>query len=448
MMWLSVVGAGLLVLFLVTRNKDRTAGTLTGHRDLRTTKRDGGQRVVLGRSASASWLRLPSRLLAPRDHSVLVVGPTQSGKTSSIVIPTIAAWDGPVVVASVKDDLVTSTAAQRSECGDVVVIDPTRSHGRMSRHVDPVALISDFDSAKRIAFSLCDTNAEGPQSSESQFWNQMAAKTLAVLCYAASLSTRSISEVITWVNQGENISWLALISASQDGAAKEIAQACARRDERQAASIAATMEAVLEPFSDAPSDRSLTFEHFFDAPNSLYFCAPAFEQRRYRAMFVLAVEEVIRRAYEQAQREGGRLSKPLLVVLDEAAAIAPLRELDVIAATCASHGIVLLCVFQDLTQIHARWPGRADSIVNNHRTRVLLSGSSDPLVGTMVNQALGVMSASDQQYSFDIRTLRSYRGIVLSGALQPIRLALMKPRIPKRKQLARLDGWRSRSAST
>jgi len=86
--------------------------------------------------------------------------------------------------------------------------------------------------------------------------------------------------------------------------------------------------------------------------------------------------------------------------------------------------------------------------VNNHRTRVLLSGSSDPLVGTMVNQALGVMSASDQEYSFDIRTLRKYRGIVISGALQPVRLALMKPRIPKRKRLARLDGWRSRSAST
>ena len=448
MMILGVAGAGLLLFLVVLQRNKPSTGTVAGHRDLKCTRRSQGHRVVLGHRASTTWMTLPSRLLAPQDHSVLIVGPTQSGKTSSLVIPTIAAWDGPILVASVKDDLVVATAALRGERGEVGVVDPTRSHGSFSRCVDPVALIGDFASAKRVAFSLCDANMEGPQSSESQFWNQMAAKTLSVLCFAASLSTGSLHEVISWVNQGESAPWLALIGASQDNAAIEIAQACARRDERQAASIAATMEAVLEPFSLITSHPSIDVEHFLDSSHSMYFCAPAFEQRRYRAMFVLAIEEIIRRAYEQAQREGGRLSKPLLVVLDEAAAIAPLRELDVIAATCASHGIVLLSVFQDLTQIHARWPGRADSIVNNHRTRVLLSGSSDPLVGTMVNQALGVMSASDQEYSFDIRTLRSHRGIVISGALQPVRLALMKPRIPKRKRLARLDGWRSRSAST
>jgi type IV secretory pathway TraG/TraD family ATPase VirD4 len=41
----------------------------------------------------------------------------------------------------------------------------------------------------------------------------------------------------------------------------------------------------------------------------------------------------------------------LLVVLDEAAHIAPLPELDGLAATCASHGIQLVTVWQDLAHV-------------------------------------------------------------------------------------------------
>ena len=43
------------------------------------------------------------------------------------------------------------------------------------------------------------------------------------------------------------------------------------------------------------------------------------------------------------------------MVLDEAAHIAPLPELDGLAATCASHGIQLVTVWQDLAQVRARY---------------------------------------------------------------------------------------------
>ena len=61
------------------------------------------------------------------------------------------------------------------------------------------------------------------------------------------------------------------------------------------------------------------------------------------------------RVRHSPRRSGRPLDPPLLVVLDEAAHIAPLPELDGLAATCASHGIQFVTVWQDLAQVRARY---------------------------------------------------------------------------------------------
>jgi type IV secretion system protein VirD4 len=89
--------------------------------------------------------------------------------------------------------------------------------------------------------------------------------------------------------------------------------------------------------------------------------------------------------------------RALLVVLDEAANIAPLRDLDSLASTAAGQGIQLVSVFQDLAQVSARCGERAATVVNNHRAKVLLSGISDPATLEYAARLLGdeeVMHAS------------------------------------------------------
>ena len=77
-------------------------------------------------------------------------------------------------------------------------------------------------------------------------------------------------------------------------------------------------------------------------------------------------------------------------MLDEAANIAPLPDLDVIAATGASHGIQLVTILQDLAQAHDRWGReRADTIVNNHRALVFGAGISDARTLETVGRLLG-----------------------------------------------------------
>jgi type IV secretion system protein VirD4 len=107
---------------------------------------------------------------------------------------------------------------------------------------------------------------------------------------------------------------------------------------------------------------------------------------RSRVVAALVIEE----GYRRVAATGKPLSPPLLVVLDEAANIAPLPDLDVIAATGAGHGVQLVTVLQDLAQAHDRWGrDRADTIVNNHRARVIAGGVGDERTLDYVNRVLG-----------------------------------------------------------
>ena len=129
------------------------------------------------------------------------------------------------------------------------------------------------------------------------------------------------------------------------------------RDERTRSSVYTTAETILAPFADGVDSPGNAFEptDLLGGCHTLYLCAPAHDQRRLRGYFTALTQQVLSQAFAQATRSGKPLDPPLLVVLDEAAHIAPLSELDGLAATCASHGIQLVTVWQDLAQVRARY---------------------------------------------------------------------------------------------
>lgn len=94
---------------------------------------------------------------------------------------------------------------------------------------------------------------------------------------------------------------------------------------------------------------------------------------------VTLIEQITRACAEREQGTGRPLDPPLLLVLDEAANIAPLPDLAGLCSTAAGHGIQLVTVFQDLAQIQATYgPHRAKTITSNHQARLLLGASADP----------------------------------------------------------------------
>jgi type IV secretion system protein VirD4 len=386
----------------------------------------GSGRLILGRSRR--------RLLAaePR-QSVIVVGPTQTHKTTGFAVPAILEWEGPVLATSVKSDLVRDTLAARQRRGTVWTYDPTGATGLRSDGWSPLRGSETWPGARRMAAALCSTARSGGEGlAEGDFWYSTAAKLLAPLLFAASRSGRTIADVVGWVDTQEMREVASILVSLGVPEARRAAEATWARDERQLSSVYTTAETVLEAFADPAVSRSAAEPVIGpDAllrggQDTLYVCAPAHEQARLRSAFVALVTEVLAGAYLKVSAEGKPLDPPMLVVLDEAANVAPLADLDALASTAAGHGLQLVTIWQDMAQISARYGARAATVVNNHRAKVVLSGISDPAtlehVSALVGeQELTVSSTTrDRSGGFSTTQSSSTRRLAPADALRRI----------------------------
>ena len=121
---------------------------------------------------------------------MIVLGPTQSMKTSGFAIPAILEWSGPVVATSVKTDLIRHTLDHRRILGRTWVYDPTDSTGTESVKWSPLGLCGDWRGAQRVAAWLASSaNHGGAGLEQAEFWYTSAAKLLAPLLYAAATSS-------------------------------------------------------------------------------------------------------------------------------------------------------------------------------------------------------------------------------------------------------------------
>ena len=322
----------------------------------------------------------PALVAAERAQSVVVVGPTQSGKTTALAVPAILAWEGPVVAASVKSDLLRDTRRQRNTRGRVWCIDPTGSTGARASSWSPLTPCREWAEARRMAADLAESAKTDGTTADGEFWYATTAKLLAPLFFAAAHDGRSMADVLRWVDRQEAGEVSLILEQIGVGEVLDAARASWCRDERTRSSVYTTAETVLAPFASAGDSPCDAFEpnELLGGCHTLYLCAPAHDQRRLRGYFTALTQQVISHAFATATRAGKPLDPPLLVVLDEAAHIAPLPELDGLAATCASHGIQLVTVWQDLAQVRARYGAKASTVLNNHRAKVFLPGIADP----------------------------------------------------------------------
>jgi len=385
-----------MLTFLVASGRLQAyrAGRLARERDHSTSWARPGQirslivrnvptdRVVLG--------RLGHRLVAaePR-RSVLVVAPTQAGKTTRFVIPTVLRWRGPMVVTSVKTDVLRLTLAERQRRGPAYVFDPTGATGIQGVKWSPLLTCGTYQDAERTAAWLIEA-AGDPRGENAKFWEALAGKLLAPLLFAAAGTDRGLREVSSWVDRREVIkvdealTWLGDLDALDAWAAS-----CAR-EERQRDSVYATAETILRTFAspsaraatgvvleDHAAGRVLDVRRLLTESGTLYLVAPAHEQGRLRPLFESLVQAVLRAAQDMYAASGAPLDPSLMLMLDEAANIAPLRQLATYASTGAGQGIQICSVWQDLAQVEAIYGRRAATVINGHTARVFLAGSAD-----------------------------------------------------------------------
>lgn len=464
---LFIVPTGLVAWIVArTHRRDHPPETTWAQRkDVRRLVVDDpdSDRLVIG-SVGRSLIGTESR------HSVLVFGPSQSGKTTGFAIPAILEWPGPVIATSVKDDLLRATIGHRSRLGATHVFDPAGVSEFAGSSWSPLTGCDTWAGAMARAQELAAAGKAavgGEHLAMGDFWFTSAAKALGPFLFAAALNGHTISDVARWVD-GEDHDGVADLLWDHTDALLAL-DAAFKREERARSSIFQVLQTILGVYLDPAVARSALRSDFdpseiITKPSTLYLTAPARDQERFRPMFSALARQVIDTAFAAAAANGGRpLDPPLLIVLDEAANIAPIDNLDQIASTASAMGIQVVTVFQDLAQVKARYGDRSATILNNHRGTLFLPGLKCPdtldylsrLVGerdydrpshSVDHQGHHSHSASTQRHRLlpsDVaRTLDDGHGVLLYGNIPPVELQL-RPWYQDRRLRARAEQIRT-----
>lgn len=335
-------------------------------------------RVVLGRDEHDSLIA------AETNHSALVFGPTRSGKTTGLILPALLEWQGPVLSTSIRGDIIEPTLGWRSTKGRVQIYDPAHSTCFTPAGWSPLTGAQDWGVANRSAWELAKAARacadEGLKM--GTLWYQAAAKALAPMLHAAATTGRSIADVARWVDAGERDEITAILRPLNTDA-RLAHEARFRHDDRLQSSVVQIMQQVLGAYLDpavaVSADRHdiVPADLLNGGSDTLFVVAHAKDQDRFRPLFTAMVDQVITAAYEITSRTGRPLDPPLLLLLDEAANVAPVEDLPLVASTGAALGVQLVTVFQDLSQMKLRYGVAAGTVVNNHRAKLFLPGISD-----------------------------------------------------------------------
>jgi type IV secretion system protein VirD4 len=434
-------------------------------------------RVYLGEMVGNPGVRLATS----RYTSVAVIAPTGSSKTVKYVVPTILTWPDAIFVTSTKNDIADLTLNYRGEAlgRPVYIFDPTGDWPEEQRKYlcawSPLMAISDFADADKIAQWLSEAAIESGADAKVRFWINLTQIAMGPMLWIARKTNKTMQDIAYWVGYQDFEGIEALFDEFErsivDPAVKnDLAMArrglaaTQKRPKLTIAGIFSNMDFVLKPFLSAqmaPTTdirfddqgnpysphglKVLDIEHALDMGGTIYAIGDEEEQDMLRPVFQAVAQSYLRACRKRQRRQGdGPLMNPPLLLLEEAANVAPLPTLDKMAATYRGLGIVIMSIWQDEAQIGTLYDTRAATVLGNHTTRVYLPGSSDDttldrlsrLIGDQsvamrrVTRHTGQSRVSVNEGSEDVRlapidylrTLPSNVAVVLSGNLPPLRV--------------------------
>jgi type IV secretion system protein VirD4 len=345
-------------------------------------------RVTLG--------RVNGRLVASEPlQSVIALGSTQSQKTSGLAIPSILEWDGPVLAACIKPDLIRSTIGRRWQRGEVYLYDPAGVTGMEANTWSPLPRCETWEGAYRTALSLVNASRAPAQAErDTEAIPGATANLLAAMLLAAAISGRSMGDVLRWAQRQDRSEITAAINVAGEPAAGDAFQSIWALPEQRRSQVYAGVLGVIAAYTD-PSVKEASVSTRFTAErllegmaNTAYVCMPAHEQRRLGSLAVALVQDVIELAFDRSRNRSAPIDPALLVVLDDAANSAALPQLDVYASSAAGHGVQLVTTFRHLGQMQARYDERAEAVFSNHRAKVIMSGVTDPATLALLSHLL------------------------------------------------------------
>lgn len=390
--------------------------------------------------------RLNGKSLSNRPYrSIQVIAPSGAGKTPRVVVPAVLGHFGPAVITSIKGDVLELTRAARAAQGKIWVFDPSCSLGPTARW-SPLGHIRTWadalDAARWIQESSKANSGTGGIQDHA-FWDAQARFLLAPLMYMTALAGNTMGDVADLVVGGqetEDFITKQLQNFPESGPRTYWARFMGLENKTKS-SVLITAATVLECWThpriaeavNVPvGDRNiLNLDDFLAGNNTLYLVAPATAQAQFTPIYESLINAITMRVEQEYSRRGSiALNPPLLLALDEAANIAPLRRLDYLASAGAGQGIMVLSIWQDEgQQIEIYGQAKARTISANHYAKIYLSGIQDHQTLSNLSEQIGravMQQTSTSRYRDGTSTTTSYQELAVAPPSWIRQLALGK----------------------
>src|SRR3984957_14544866 len=138
------------------------------------------------------------------ERSTLVLGPTRSGKTTSIIVPNLLMTTDSCVVISTKNDVVSTMAHARRD-GATLLFDPSGTvetpRGVHRVGYSPLRQSLAWDGAVLASRSLLDVSRRGRGDRSDDHWTERAGALVAPLMHACALRDESLGQLASRVDE-------------------------------------------------------------------------------------------------------------------------------------------------------------------------------------------------------------------------------------------------------
>ena len=423
--------------------------SFANEREIATAGLRARQGLLLGRK--------DNRLLCfGGSEHVLVYAPTRTGKGVGYVIPNLLNWPDSVVVLDVKKENFEKSAGFRAAHGqEVFLFDPLDETGRTARY-NPLSYVrSDpddlYDDLQRIAVMLFPSESRG-----DPFWFESARSAFVAIGGYVSETPGllfTIGEILRQLSSTHDLKkhFEKIIAARKSGPSP-LSRHCVTAlhdflaaSENTMNSVRKTVTARLGLWLNPRIDAS-TAENDFDLrllrqrPMSIYLGVTPDNLDRLSPLLNLFFQQVVDLNTRELPEQNPKLTRKVLLLLDEFAALGNVQVLAKSVAFLAGYGVRLLTVIQSPAQLRAIYGiDLAKNIITNHAVEVVFAPKEQDVANEL-----------SERFGYDTVKAKSRSGPkglatrAISETISEQRRALMLPQelklLPRSKAILLMAG--------
>lgn len=363
--------------------------------------------IILTKTEFLMMSNRPKNPKNARNKNVLIVGGSGSGKTRFWIKPNLLQMHSSYVVTDPKGSIVIECGNALLRYGYKLKIFNTINF-KKSMHYNPFAYIhSEKDILKLVTTLIANTKGDGKEGDE--FWTKaetlLYCALIGYIHFEAPIEEQNFSTLIEFINAMEvreddedfqnpvDLMFEALERKNPNHFAVRQYKKFKLAAGKTSKSILISCGARLAPFDidelrEITSYDELELDTLGDRKTAL-FLIMSDTDGTFNFLISMIYTQLFNLLCEKADDVyGGRLPVHVRCLIDEAANIGQIPNLEKLVATIRSREISACLVLQAQSQLKAIYKDNADTIIGNMDSRIFLGGS-EPTTLKELNQALG-----------------------------------------------------------